>query len=374
MSFFETTIRALAGLLSGYALSKHKPFLDKARDLGDRLLHAFNHGGVWVAAYISLQNPKDLEATPSWRTWSCALSDIGSNVMEFTYLSEATGERKYKDAAEANMRKIMDLSKSTSKPLAPMFLDARGANFATGTVSMAAYADSYFEYLLKMYLLSGRQDRYYLDTWKGAMSQMRDALVRESSGGLTYVATNAEPGTLGWHATSRMDHLSCFVGGMLALGAHFVPAQDAETWWLPTAKAITKACYATYHQTPSGLAAEVNTFYSGKIFPEESHYRLRPETLESLFYLHRVTGDEVYRDMSWEIFQAINKSCRAKFGFAKALSTSRMPPPLEDSQETFMGAETLKYALLIHMPSEVLPLEHFVFNTEAHPFPVHLPS
>merc|ERR1712106_1248461 len=122
-----------------------------------------------------------------------------------------------------------------------------------------------------MYLLSGRQDRFYLDTWKAAMNQMRDALVRES-GGLTYVATQSEPQGSGWSPTGRMDHLSCFVGGMLALGAHFVPKQDADSWWLPTAKAITRTCYETYHQSPSGLGAEVNQFRDGKVFAEETHY------------------------------------------------------------------------------------------------------
>jgi len=235
---------------------------------------------------------------------------------------------------------------------------------------VAAYADSYFEYLLKMYLLSGRQDRTYLDTWKAAMRDMRAALVRES-GDLTYVSANAEPWKVGWDSTNRMDHLACFVGGMLALGSYFVPEADRESWWLPTAKGITKTCYETYHRTPSGLGGEVNTFDKGEISANEGHYRLRPETLESLFYMYRVTGEQVYQDWSWEIFQAINKTTRVQFGFAKAQATSLAQPPLEDSQETFMGAETLKYALLIHMPAEALPLEQFVFNTEAHPFPVH---
>jgi len=371
VSFFETTIRALAGLLSAYALSKSPLFLDKARDIGDRLVQAFSHGGVWPAAYISLQDPRNAETTPSWRTGSCALSDIGSNILEFSYLSEATGDSKYKIAAESNMKNIMKLSKKAGMPLAPMLVNPRTPAFATRIVTMAAYADSYFEYLLKMYLLGGRRDRAYLDTWKAAMDQMRAVLVRDS-GDLTYIATQAELFTSGWRSTDTMDHLSCFVGGMLALGAHFLPKEDVESWWMPTAKGITKSCYETYHRSPSGLGGEVNSFHSGKITadPDGGHYRLRPETLESLFYMHRLTGDPVYQDWSWEIFQAINKSTRTKFGFAKVKATSVVPPLLEDSQETFIGAETLKYALLIHMPADVLPLERFVFNTEAHPLPV----
>merc|ERR1719343_1451807 len=103
--------------------------------------------------------------------------------------------------------------------------------------------------------------------------------------------------------------------------------------------------------------------------PVSSEYRLRPETLESLFYLYRITGNETYREWSWNIFQAINKHTRTKYGFAKASDVWSLPVPLEDSEETFMGAETLKYALLVHLPSSV-PLDRFVLNTEAHVFPI----
>lgn len=366
VSFFETTIRALAGLLSSYALSKHKVFLDKARDIGDRLLQAFFHGGVWAAAYISLRDRSDVEKAPSWRRNSVALSDIGSNVMEFAYLSEATGDPKYKDAAEANMRKIMGLG----RPLAPMFLNVDSKSFAGGTVSMAAYSDSYFEYLLKMYVLTGKRERIYLDTWKAAMAEMRDVLIRKSPDGFTYVSNSGESGMKGSGET-RMDHLSCFMGGNLALGSYLIPEKDAESWWLPTAHEITKTCYELYRRSPTGLTPEVNSFAGSSPMPLERQYRLRPETLESIYYMYRVTGDETYRDWSWNIFKAIDKVARVRYGFAKVQNTQIAPkPPLEDSQETFMGAETLKYALLIHLPAEVLPLDKFVFNTEAHPFPV----
>jgi mannosyl-oligosaccharide alpha-1,2-mannosidase len=252
--------------------------------------------------------------------------------------------------------------------LAPMFLDASSERFSGNTVSMAACADSYFEYLLKMYLLSGKTDMDALHTWKAAMNQMRKTLVGVSREKLTYVAVSGFAGSRGG-PVSTMDHLSCFVGGSLALGWYFVPKEHAEDWWLQTGIDITRSCYETYRRSPPGLGSEVNQF-GDRIYPMERQYRLRPETLESLFYLYRITGNSTYRDWSWKIIQAINKTARTKYGFAKVVDTQSSSVRLEDSQETFMGAETLKYALLIQLPAEVLPLEKFVFNTEAHPFPV----
>lgn len=365
VSFFETTIRALAGLLSSYALSKRPVLLQKARKIGDRLLNAFRNR-PWVASYIDIRRPQDIEATPHWRR-SVALADAGSNVLEFAYLSRASGDPKYERIADEHMRKIMRAAKKSHRELAPMFLDPSSERFAGNAVSMAACADSYFEYLLKMYLLSGKTDLDALYAWKAAMLQMRSSLVGVSREGLTYVAVQGYAG--GQPGSPVMDHLSCFVGGNLALGSYVVPKEHAEDWWLPLGIQITRSCYETYHRSPTGLAAEVNSF-ADSIFPQERHFRLRPETLESLFYLYRITGNSTYRDWSWQIIQAINRTARTKYGFAKVLDTGSKSIRFEDSQETFMGAETLKYALLIHLPAEVLPLESFVFNTEAHPFPV----
>merc|ERR1719333_807004 len=137
-----------------------------------------------------------------------------------------------------------------------------------------------------------------------------------------------------------MEHLACFVGGMLALGAQSVPAEDREDWWLPTGAEITRTCYEMYARSPSGLAPEQITFASGEMAPKKNfeQFMLRPETLESLFYMHRLTGNQTYRDWSWRIFKAIDSRTRAPWGFAAAetIGGRGKPVVLEDKQETFM--------------------------------------
>jgi len=368
ISFFEMTIRALGGLLSAHALSGSPALLEKATDLGDRLGQAFHSGGgsPWPAPEINVHNPSER----SYRDTS--LAEAGSNGVEFTYLSQATGDMRYKDAAFLVMNRIMNLSEQTKQYLPPTALLQSSLEFLGVRVTAGAGADSYFEYLLKMYLQSGQKERRFLDTFRRAMREVRQGLIQRGRDGLTYLAHGAYR-----HANGSMEpettteQLGCFFGGLLALAAHALPARDVDGWWLPAAKELGRGCYERNRRTPSGLAAEIEDV--GGRMPTgvtDPRYLQRPETLETLFYLHRATGDEVYRDWSWDLFQAIDKSLRTKHGYAQARDVRQVPVQLIDKQETFMGAEVLKYALLIQLPPSVMPLDKFVFNTEAHPVPV----
>lgn len=373
-SFFEIVIRGLAGLLSAYALSGHHVLLDKARLLGDQLLQGFPKPGsvhLWPVATIDVHNASDVGIVADWHPSFSYLADVGSNVLEFSYLSDATGDSRYQSAAGHVFNKLVKLSNSFQQPLLPLELDPYSFTFRGDTVSVGATGDSYFEYLLKRYLQSGCTEHQLLSTWKNAMHEMREALIKESPQGLTYIqsqATRVAPGVFG-PAAIGMEHLSCYVGGMLAMASHYVPAEDAEDWWLPRAVEITQTCYQMYQLTPTGLAPENVIFDETGMRTGETHYRLRPETLESLFYLYRITGNTTYRDWSYNIFEAINRKTKTKYGFATVNDVSDVNSLLDDDEETWMGAETLKYALLTQLPARALPLDEFVLNTEAHPFP-----
>ena len=116
-----------------------------------------------------------------------------------------------------------------------------------------------------------------------------------------------------------------------------------------------------WYRTPTGLGAD------GK--GEESRwYALRPEYVESLFYLYRTTGDEVYRKRGWAVFQALVTHCRVKAtGAFAGLKDVRSPKPeLDDAMPSFFLAETLKYLYLLFSERDVYPLDEWVFTTEAH--------
>jgi len=109
--------------------------------------------------------------------------------------------------------------------------------------------------------------------------------------------------------------------------------------------------------------------------PYDARYMLRPETVESLFIAYRLTGDQVYRDHGWRIFQAIEKHCRVESGgYVTIINVDEFPAKQEDKMETFFLSETLKYLFLLFEDPSVTPLDKYVFNTEAHPFPIFNPT
>ena len=95
-------------------------------------------------------------------------------------------------------------------------------------------------------------------------------------------------------------------------------------------------------------------------------YGLRPEVAESLFVLHQVTGNPVYREWGWKMFQAIDQYCRADYGFAEFNDVADVDKGTADKQESYFLAETLKYLYLLQSPHHTISLEKYVFNTEAH--------
>eukprot|EP00897_Mesotaenium_endlicherianum_P007513 jgi/Mesen1/6790/ME000035S06171 len=108
-----------------------------------------------------------------------------------------------------------------------------------------------------------------------------------------------------------------------------------------------------------------------EIKPLDRHNLLRPETVESLLYLYRITGNSIYREWGWRIFESFEKYARvASGGYSSLQDVTVVPPPLRDRMETFFLGETLKYLYLLFGSPDVLPLDKYVFNTEAHPFPI----
>ena len=227
-----------------------------------------------------------------------------------------------------------------------------------------------------------------------------------------------------------MDHLVCFMPGTIALGAtggltveearkndNWGPKQESD---MELAAELTKTCWGMYKKMATGLAAEITFFEiddpphmerhgarrSADITGEEdaawkndytvkqmdSHNLQRPETVESLFYMWRITGHEKYREWGWEMFKSFVKYTAAEdgAGFISLSDANVIPPDVKDNMESFwlvsssphksismiavandsfIQAETLKYFYLLFSPNDLLPLNSIVINTEAHILP-----
>ena len=175
-----------------------------------------------------------------------------------------------------------------------------------------------------------------------------------------------------------MYAIVCFLPGILALGAYTNPnGLDSEIAQrdLAVAKALMFTCYEMYHFTPTHISPEYVDFpsrgSSDMSVPDgASFYILRPETAESLFVLAQLTGESIYREWSWEIFQAIEKICRVQGGYA-TLHDVRDPSGLEDRMESFFLAETMKYLYMAQdINNSIDILNTYVLNTEAHPIKI----
>lgn len=134
------------------------------------------------------------------------------------------------------------------------------------------------------------------------------------------------------------------------------------------AEEITRTCRSMYQRTPTGLSPEYVDFENYKDFVSgDQNYVLRPETVESYFYLWRYTHNPIYKEYAWELFASIETHCKVEHGYSGVKDVFQIPTQKDDNQPSFFIAETLKYLLLIFENDSAIPLDKYVFNTEAHP-------
>ncbi|KAI6133681.1 glycoside hydrolase [Pisolithus croceorrhizus] len=382
-STFETTIRVMGGLLSAYHLLP-LPLVN---------LHLLEG--------VSDHDNGDFIST----------AEVSTLQLEFRYLTYLTDEEIYWEKVE----KVMLVLKAAALPhgLAPIFVDVETGIYGLSPIRLGSRGDSYYEYLLKQYLQTNQTEDIYREMYDEAMTGIHMYLVQRSVPGnlLTtaeLIPDRAKNGKAGWRLLPKQDHLVCFLGGSLMLGAttsgavvnqvsvpplpNELSPQGRRDWFTGPIAAAAGVCSTD----PSKLPPEIAYFSlrnqkqdknaarklppdwyikaPGKPTPLDARYILRPETVESLFIAFRLTGDTWYRDQGWAIFQAIEKHCRIPTGgYASVINVDQMPVEHEDKMETFMMSETLKYLYLLFSDASVLPLSEYVFNTEGHPLPIFLP-
>jgi hypothetical protein len=250
-----------------------------------------------------LQLATGQSSNPGWTGGASILAELGTLQVEFRYLGHATGESVFARKAEAVIEK-MDAVKP-ARGLYPIYVSADSGVPTTSHVTFGALGDSFYEYLLKVWLQGGRAEPMYRRMYDAAMEGLESTLLKRSRpSNLAYVAD--------WNGAStedKMDHLVCFVPGMLALGAYHAagtPGEARAEADLTAAKALAYTCWQMYERTATGIAPEFVEFPGGadlKPADRAPFYILRPEAAESLFILHQLTGNPVYREWGWKMFQ-----------------------------------------------------------------------
>ncbi|KFM22865.1 Mannosyl-oligosaccharide 1,2-alpha-mannosidase MNS1 [Auxenochlorella protothecoides] len=362
-SVFETTIRVVGGFLAAYELTGDEVLLKRSLQVAERLLPAYDTPTGIPYGTINLKTlaPRN----PKWASKASSLAEFGTHQLEWYKLSALSGDRRFADLAEHSIRYLNE--QFPGQGLMPLFLSPSTGKFTSRRISLGALGDSYYEYLLKMWLLKGKTDDMYRTMWEQAMDEMLEKLVLNSTEGHMYIA-ELDRKTV----RHKMDHLVCFVPGMLALGVHSgaVGGEKGERY-MAVAAGVTETCWHMYDRQASGLSPEIVTFRAGGAMRDGGAYNLlRPEAVEAFWYMWRVTRDWKYRDWGWAVFQTMQRHGRKEAGFSGVKDVREAEPTPDDTQQSFVLAETFKYLWLLFSEDTSFDFETTVLNTEAHPLKV----
>jgi len=243
----------------------------------------------------------------------------------------------------------MQVYKRRSKiGLVGLQIDVINGNWTNKESAIGAYIDSYYEYLFKSWKLFGDKD--FKTAWDVHQKAIRQYLISKQDSGwfLKHVDMNT-----GKEISSTYGALDAFYAGLSAY------AGDVST-----GRQIQKANYFMWRKF--NIEPEEFDFRTNKVL--SAYYVLRPENLESCFYLYRFTNDDTYLWMGKRMVDDIIGHCRTEIAYASLKNVQTYEKA--NSMQSFFFAETLKYAYLIFSPKSVFNLDKMVLNTEAHPFKI----
>ncbi|EUC36588.1 glycoside hydrolase family 47 protein [Bipolaris zeicola 26-R-13] len=437
VSVFETTIRYLGGLLSAYDMSGKPILLKKAIQLGEMLYRAFDTTNNTPLGWMSVEKAKKVDRDAFDAETNICFACLGSLTMEFTRLAQITAESKYYDAV-ARVTLLMDrVQNSTKIPgLWPTMVNVAREDFTlSGSFSIGALADSTYEYFPKMHALLGGVEPVYEKLYRDSAKKIDEhmlfrPMVPDKDHGENLllcgdVSAYSDQITL----NPTMQHLTCFIGGMFGLAGRIFSIKEH----VDLGAKLTKGCVYSYAATQTGIMPEtfdmvpcesrtscpwnrttwaegVLTHYGNKYIDDfdaavekysiptaftnirDRRYLLRPEAIESVFIMYRITGDRHYLDNAWDMFNSIVAATETEYGYGQVRDVTFVAPQdatattptttassaawhsgtreknIENKMESFWTAETLKYFYLVFSTPDMISLDDWVFNTEAHPF------
>ena len=332
---FEVTIRELGGLLTAYQIDSDPRFLALARDLGNRLLPAFHSRTGMPYRFVNLRTGAVMGPVSN-------PAEVGTLTIEFGTLSKLTGDARYYAAAKRAVRALF--SRRSRIGLVGSTIDVETGAWGNKDSHVSGGIDSYYEYLLKAWLLF--RDPDFKRMWDTSIAAVNRYLADERAGL--------------WYGHAHMDTGERTAPYFGALDAYFA-AVLAKSGDIPRAARLMGSIYRMW--TAFGIEPEVLDYFTMQ--PVEAGYQLRPEALESAYYLYRLTGDERYRDMGRVMVDSLLHYTRWDVGFTALESV--VTKQRRDAMESFFLAETLKYAYLLFAPPATLDFDAVIFNTEAHP-------
>lgn len=333
---FEITIRLLGGLLSGYELTNDPRLLQLATDLGRRLLPAFASPTGLPYQFVDLRTGevRGAETNPA---------ETGTLIVEFGTLSRLTGDAVFMDTAKRAL--VATYARRSPIGLVGDGIDVQTGRWTSTDSHVGGGIDSYYEYLVKCEVLFGDADC-------GTMARASLAAVNR------YLADEVN-GRL-WYGHADMNTGQRTASTYSALAAFF-PAALALSGDVSRARRLQDSSFLMWRQ--HGIEPEAFDYRTMRLV--RPGYHLRPEIVESTYYLYRLTGDSAYLDMGRVLFRDFVKYCRTRDAYASLASV--VTKTKANEMPTYVFAETFKYFYLLFAPASTLDFHAVVFNTEAHP-------
>jgi mannosyl-oligosaccharide alpha-1,2-mannosidase len=386
VSLFETTIRYLGGMLSGYDLlcgplahladdaSKVEALLTQSINLANNLSYAFEtpSGVPWN---VLILNNRSNSGEPN------GLATVGTLILEWTRLADLSGNQTYADIVSRAEDYLLSPSPASAEPFPGLLgseIDVATGKFLNAEGGWVGGSDSFYEYLIKMYVYDSKY------------SELKDRWITAADSSIKYLASHPAPRPditfLAAYDGPQLDfesqHLACFDGGNFILGGQVLGRQDYIDFGLE----LVNGCHETYINTATRIGPEIFSwnetdvpanqsalFNSSGFYIENAGYILRPEVMESYYYAYRATLDSKYQDWAWDAFVAINQTTRVGSGYSAIDDVNVLGGGgFSDFQESFWFAEVLKYSYLIHAENAEWQVAEdgknsWVYNTEAHP-------
>ncbi|XP_055829805.1 alpha-mannosidase I MNS4 isoform X1 [Solanum dulcamara] len=355
VSIFETTIRILGGLISAHLIaSDHNTgmripsyddeLLRLAEDLARRMLPAFDTPTGIPFGSVNLLHGVDENESKITST-----AGGGTLTLEFGILSRLTNDPIFEQVAKNAVRGLW--ARRSKINLVGAHIDVFSGDWTQKDAGIGTSIDSFYEYLLKAYLLFG--DEEYLFIFQEAYKAAMNYLFNDP----WYVEVNMNSAALVW---PLFNSLQAFWPGLQVLAGDIEPAIRTHAAFF--------SVWRRYGFTPEGFNLATLSVQQG-----QKSYPLRPELIESTYWLYKATRDPRYLDTGRDMLASLQYGARCTCGYCHISDVEFHKQ--EDHMESFFLAETVKYLWLLFDlaagPDNLVengPYK-YIFSTEGHLLP-----
>uniref|UniRef100_A0A4X2KSB4 alpha-1,2-Mannosidase n=1 Tax=Vombatus ursinus TaxID=29139 RepID=A0A4X2KSB4_VOMUR len=322
--------------------------LHMARDLALRLLPAFENTKTGIPyPRVNLKSG----VPPDSNNETCT-AGAGSLLVEFGILSRLLGDSTFEWVARRAVKALWNL-RSNDTGLLGNVVNIQTGHWVGKQSGLGAGLDSFYEYLLKSYILFGEDDD--LEMFNAAYRSIQSYLRRgreacnEGEGDPPlYVNVNMFSGQL---MNTWIDSLQAFFPGLQVLIGDVEDAICLHAFYY--------AIWKRYGALPERYNWQLQA-------PDVLFYPLRPELVESTYLLYQATKNPFYLHVGMDILQSLEKYTKVKCGYATLHHV--IDKSKEDRMESFFLSETCKYLYLLF--DEENPVHQsgnrYMFTTEGH--------